>query len=621
MTPRSVGSVGRITVDSLRFLLLQCWFYFDRVLLLGRAMGDRVACIADRGSSSVSNVTGIDPTGCLGQAAEKIFRQYMQGQRPSVPQNPSPANEPSGGLTSTADPLQDYAAVHPAQLKLAQPGSQNSGSMVADTVSGAAPGAGSNAEPDKADMPPQRGTTALPGSATQGLAEKAGINDIANAAKVSEDASHPPEQTNTVSTAGRGGLSVSSLGSMLLFPDAPSRLSGAGLDEAKVTGRANPRISASGATVLGVAGGVTANFYDELRGFHEASDLPGWVDDLPLGGAVKIIGGAINVFTEQQQPHSITSLVTGDDSRGPYEKRYEAQRDFVRGLQNAAWEQHPGYYGGGEVAGAGATMAIPGTNVVRGGTMLARSFQAFGLGATYGGAAGIGFGTNTEERVTNGMTGAVTGGLTGAIASPLTELAVAGASKIANRISLAFKREIELPPPQPEVELPAPEAKPSEPSAAIDGTPAPRDGKQVARGESSVPKGGRAVGVASGRPFDPDVAGGPIEKLSTDGVRISHEGIDRVEQHLERFGPDDTDQAMVKRLRSIASGDVAPTEYDLNYYTHELREFERYTNLGWERGQPEGVDASYDLWNNAHTATLEDYGLKDNQLYHPDALK
>jgi hypothetical protein len=104
-------------------------------------------------------------------------------------------------------------------------------------------------------------------------------------------------------------------------------------------------------------------------------------------------------------------------------------------------------------------------------------------------------------------------------------------------------------------------------------------------------------------------------------VQISHGGIDRVEQHIDRFGPDDANEAMVKRLRSIANGDMAPTKYDLNYYTHELRESERYTNLGWERGQPEGADAAYELWNNAHTATLEDYGLKDNQLYHPDALK
>lgn len=33
-------------------------------------------------------------------------------------------------------------------------------------------------------------------------------------------------------------------------------------------------------------------------------------------------------------------------------------------------------------------------------------------------------------------------------------------------------------------------------------------------------------------------------------------------------------------------------------------------------------DAGFDLWNHAHTATLEDYRLKyETDLYHPDALK
>jgi len=27
------------------------------------------------------------------------------------------------------------------------------------------------------------------------------------------------------------------------------------------------------------------------------------------------------------------------------------------------------------------------------------------------------------------------------------------------------------------------------------------------------------------------------------------------------------------------------------------------------------------MWNNAHTATLEDFKLKDSDLFHPDALK
>lgn len=78
---------------------------------------------------------------------------------------------------------------------------------------------------------------------------------------------------------------------------------------------------------------------------------------------------------------------------------------------------------------------------------------------------------------------------------------------------------------------------------------------------------------------------------------------------------------MVDRLRRIARGELTPTQYDLNFYSHELREFVRYRRQGFRTG----AGGDYDLWNNAHTATLEDYRLPDfdaagnRTLYHPDA--
>ena len=133
------------------------------------------------------------------------------------------------------------------------------------------------------------------------------------------------------------------------------------------------------------------------------------------------------------------------------------------------------------------------------------------------------------------------------------------------------------------------------------------------------PLGGR--GPNSGREFDPSKAGGPIRQLSTDKIKITDRGIDFVERHLERFGPDPANQAMVQRLRDIASGKIKPTQTDLNFYSHELRESIRYKKLGFPSGQPECVDEAYDLWNNAHTGTLEDYRLREGPgvLYHPSA--
>lgn len=130
-----------------------------------------------------------------------------------------------------------------------------------------------------------------------------------------------------------------------------------------------------------------------------------------------------------------------------------------------------------------------------------------------------------------------------------------------------------------------------------------------------------ARGAISGRPFNPALAGGPIENLTTDGVTINREGIAIVEKHIARFGHDPVNEVMINRLKDIEKGKIPPEQVDLNFYTHECREYQRYCNLGWETGQPDG-DAGYALWNHTHTATLEDYKLKGelNDLYHQDAL-
>lgn len=80
---------------------------------------------------------------------------------------------------------------------------------------------------------------------------------------------------------------------------------------------------------------------------------------------------------------------------------------------------------------------------------------------------------------------------------------------------------------------------------------------------------------------------------------------------------------MVQRLRDIADGKLKATQTDLNFYSHELRESVRYRRLGQPTGQPLNRDAAYDLWNNAHTGTLEDYRLLERPgvLYHPSVIR
>lgn len=132
-----------------------------------------------------------------------------------------------------------------------------------------------------------------------------------------------------------------------------------------------------------------------------------------------------------------------------------------------------------------------------------------------------------------------------------------------------------------------------------------------------------ARGPASRREFDPESAGGPIRQLDAGKASITNEGVQEVTAHLRRFtggGPLDTpEQGMLDRLTSIVAGDMEPTSYDLNFYTHELDEAGRYAELGFgpESGVDLGSSEMYEVWNDVHTAALEDYGMPDKDLFHP----
>ena len=82
---------------------------------------------------------------------------------------------------------------------------------------------------------------------------------------------------------------------------------------------------------------------------------------------------------------------------------------------------------------------------------------------------------------------------------------------------------------------------------------------------------------------------------------------------------DTPEQGMLDRLASIASGAMKPTSYDLNFFTHELDEAGRYAQLGFgpESGVDLGSSEMYEVWNDVHTAALEDYGISDAGLFHP----
>ncbi len=168
-------------------------------------------------------------------------------------------------------------------------------------------------------------------------------------------------------------------------------------------GKAKPDRGAVDAGARGVASGLTANFYDELRGLVEANGAnpndPASLYDL-IGGAVKYWSGNKDA-----------------------EKRYDTAATRERDLTKTAEEQHPYASLAGNVAGAVALPIGAGAGAATlGGRMAAGS----GVGAAMGGAAGAGEGSGAVDRLTRGATGAAVGGALGGALPAVIEGAVRG---------------------------------------------------------------------------------------------------------------------------------------------------------------------------------------------------
>ena len=137
---------------------------------------------------------------------------------------------------------------------------------------------------------------------------------------------------------------------------------------------------------------------------------------------------------------------------------------------------------------------------------------------------------------------------------------------------------------------------------------------------SSPYEGAGVKGEHSGRDFNPEQTGGPIMNLEWNPATASQEGVDLVKLHTSRFPSSDANKVMIDRLERILKGELDITDTDKRYYTHEIRELERFRALGYN--DAEIPDENSPIWNNVHTATLEDYKLKDDEtlLYTAEAL-
>lgn len=133
-------------------------------------------------------------------------------------------------------------------------------------------------------------------------------------------------------------------------------------------------------------------------------------------------------------------------------------------------------------------------------------------------------------------------------------------------------------------------------------------------------EGATTTGEHSERTYNPEQSGGPITHLEWSSTNMSSEGLNLVKLHTARFPASDANKVMIERLEKIVRGELEMTDTDKRYYTHEIRELERFRALGFL--DDDVPDASSPVWNNVHTATLEDYKLKDDEtlLYTADAL-
>ena len=133
-------------------------------------------------------------------------------------------------------------------------------------------------------------------------------------------------------------------------------------------------------------------------------------------------------------------------------------------------------------------------------------------------------------------------------------------------------------------------------------------------------EGAIVEGEHSGRDFNPEQTGGPTLDMKWEPAIASQEGANIVKLHTSKFLPSDANKVMINRLDRILSGELEMTDTDKRFYTHEIREFERFKALGY--GDTEMPDPDSPVWNNVHTATLEDFKLKDDPslLYTPEAL-
>lgn len=194
-------------------------------------------------------------------------------------------------------------------------------------------------------------------------------------------------------------------------------------DAAKAAGSSKTKEAAKGpdqgvanATARGVANGVSANFYDELRGLVEASGA----SPKDPASIYNLVHGAINYWSGDKEA----------------QQRYDATASRERQLTRDAEIQHPMASTVGQVGGA---LALPVGAGASGATLGARMARSSAAGAVYGGLSGAGDGVGAADTASRATMGAGLGAAVGGLAPPVVEGAIQGVKSASGPIINAIR--------------------------------------------------------------------------------------------------------------------------------------------------------------------------------------
>ena len=171
-----------------------------------------------------------------------------------------------------------------------------------------------------------------------------------------------------------------------------------------------PQMGSLQAMGRGALQGATISLADEMAGFG-AQQKAMW-----QGATDRDMLAQLNAARDAGDMAKFTELQK-QIMQGGFGARDQATQE-ARALNEQAAQQAPGSYIAGNIAGAVATLPLTGgasftANLPKGAALGSRMLAGTKDAALYGGAYGFGAGTDTQSRVSEGLTGALTGAALG----------------------------------------------------------------------------------------------------------------------------------------------------------------------------------------------------------------